>query len=35
VIFVLTSVSLDKIQVVLNYLQLTDALVPVLSGLVL
>lgn len=34
-IFVLTGLSLDKIEGVLNYLQLVDALDPVLSGLAL
>ncbi len=34
-IFILTSLSLDKIQNVLNYVQVADALEPVLSGLAL
>ena len=34
-IFILTGLSLDKIQGVLNYLQLADALDPILSGLAL
>lgn len=34
-IFILTGLSLDKIHGVLNYLQVADALSPVLSGLAL